>query len=58
MSDGLTRLRPGVEHDAVPAIADPLIHRDLMGLGCHFSQQPIARRGQCGQIRKVNFRYH
>src|ERR1035437_10550684 len=55
---GLPCLRAGVEHDAVSAVADSLVHRDLMGLNCHFSQQPVARRGERGEVRIVLFRYH
>lgn len=56
--DSLPRLRPGVEDDPVPAVADTLGHRDLVCLGHHLSQQRVVRCGERGEIRIVIVRYH
>ena len=58
MPNRLPRLRPGVEDDAVPAVADPVGHSHLMSLGYHLSQQTVTRHGERGEIRVVSFRYH
>jgi hypothetical protein len=58
MTNGLPRLRAGIKDNAVPAVADSLGQRDLMRLGHHLSQDPVASRGERREIRIVIFRYH
>ena len=54
---GLARARAGVEHQAVPAVADTFGDRYPMRLGHHLGEQPVRGFGQCRHIRMVLFRY-
>jgi hypothetical protein len=53
----LARFPAGVEDDAVPAVTYTLGYRDLMRLARHLSQEPVAGRGERGEIRNVFLRY-
>src|SRR5215469_6270992 len=57
VEDRLPGLRPGVEDDPVPGLADPFVLRDLVRQDGHLVQQAVVGRGERGQIPVVVLRY-